>query len=180
MSGDLLIMTSNGGVANSETISEKPVMTLLSGPAAGVLGGQWAGTLSDHKRLITFDVGGTSADIGIFTEQGFAESLVGDTRIAGYPVQVPMIDIHTIGAGGGSIAYLDAGGAFKVGPESAGSFPGPACYGRGGNQPTVTDATLVLGRLDAEHFLDGEMEVSIRKGFSSRARAGIAAGSGAA
>lgn len=163
--GDLLIMTSNGGVANSNTISEKPVMTLLSGPAAGVLGGQWAGMLSDHKRLITFDVGGTSADIGIVTEQGFTESLVGDTRIAGYPVQVPMIDIHTIGAGGGSIAYLDAGGAFKVGPESAGSFPGPACYGRGGSQPTVTDATLVLGRLDAEHFLDGEMEVYPEKAF---------------
>lgn len=159
MDCDLLIMTSNGGVANSRTISEKPVMTLLSGPAAGVLGGQWAGKLSDHQRLITFDVGGTSADIGIVTERGFSEATAGDTQIAGYPVQVPMIDIHTIGAGGGSIAYVDAGGAFKVGPRSAGSYPGPACYGRGGELPTVTDATLVLGRLDPDHFLDGEMEI---------------------
>jgi N-methylhydantoinase A len=156
---DLLIMTSNGGVANSKTISEKPVMTLLSGPAAGVLGGQWAGKLSNHERLITFDVGGTSADIGIVTERGFSESSAGDTQIAGYPVQVPMIDIYTIGAGGGSIAYVDAGGAFQVGPQSAGSYPGPACYGRGGELPTVTDATLVLGRLDPDHFLDGEMEI---------------------
>ncbi|MDD9149013.1 MULTISPECIES: hydantoinase/oxoprolinase family protein [unclassified Sporolactobacillus] len=156
---DLLIMTSNGGVANSRTVSEKPVMTLLSGPAAGVLGGQWAGKLSDHQRLITFDVGGTSADIGIVTERGFSEAIAGDTQIAGYPVQVPMIDIHTIGAGGGSIAYVDAGGAFKVGPRSAGSYPGPACYGRGGELPTVTDATLVLGRLDPDHFLDGEMKI---------------------
>lgn len=156
---DLLIMTSNGGVANSATIARKPVMTLLSGPAAGVLGGQWAGKLSNHERLITFDVGGTSADIGIVTENGFSESSSGDTQIAGYPVQVPMIDIYTIGAGGGSIAYVDAGGAFQVGPQSAGSFPGPACYGRGGKLPTVTDATLVLGRLDSDHFLDGEMDI---------------------
>ncbi|WP_028983752.1 hydantoinase/oxoprolinase family protein [Sporolactobacillus terrae] len=156
---DLLIMTSNGGVANSTTISEKPVLTLLSGPAAGVLGGQWAGKLSNHERLITFDVGGTSADIGIVTERGFSESSAGDTEIAGYPLQVPMIDIYTIGAGGGSIAYVDAGGAFQVGPQSAGSYPGPACYGRGGDLPTVTDATLVLGRLDSDHFLDGEMEI---------------------
>lgn len=156
---DLLIMTSNGGVANSTRVSEKPVYTLLSGPAAGVLGGQWAGKLSGHDRLITFDIGGTSADIGIVTESGFAEATAGDTWIAGFPVQVPMIDINTIGAGGGSIAYIDAGGAFNVGPESAGSLPGPACYGRGGTEPTVTDAVLVLGRLDPENFLGGEMEI---------------------
>jgi N-methylhydantoinase A len=164
---DLLIMTSNGGVANSATISEKPVLTLLSGPAAGVLGGQWAGKLSNHERLITFDVGGTSADIGIVTERGFSESSAGDTEIAGYPLQVPMIDIYTIGAGGGSIAYVDAGGAFQVGPQSAGSYPGPACYGRGGDLPTVTDATLVLGRLDPDHFLDGEMEIFPEKAVAS-------------
>ncbi|RYL99038.1 hydantoinase/oxoprolinase family protein [Sporolactobacillus sp. THM7-7] len=164
---DLLIMTSNGGVANSQMISEKPVTTLLSGPAAGVLGGQWAGALSDHNRLITFDVGGTSADIGIVTERGFSEATAGDTWIAGYPVQVPMIDIHTIGAGGGSIAYIDAGGAFQVGPRSAGSYPGPACYGRGGELPTVTDATLVLGRLDPEHFLGGEMEIYPEKAIQA-------------
>lgn len=156
---DLMIMTSNGGVANSGRVSEKPVYTLLSGPAAGVLGGQWAGRLSGHDRLITFDIGGTSADIGIITERGFAEATAGDTWIAGFPVQIPMIDIHTIGAGGGSIAFVDAGGAFQVGPESSGSLPGPACYGRGGTQPTVTDAVLVLGRLDPENFLGGEMKI---------------------
>ncbi|MFT8929674.1 MAG: hydantoinase/oxoprolinase family protein [Sporolactobacillus sp.] len=164
---DLLIMTSNGGVADSKKVSEKPVFTLLSGPAAGVLGGQWAGNLSGHERLITFDVGGTSADIGIVTEQGFAEATAGDTWISGFPVQIPMIDIHTIGAGGGSIAYVDAGGAFQVGPESSGSLPGPACYGRGGTQPTVTDAVLVLGRLDPDHFLGGEMSIYPEKAIKA-------------
>lgn len=164
---DLLIMTSNGGVANSAMVSEKPVYTLLSGPAAGVLGGQWAGRLSGHNRLITFDIGGTSADIGIVTENGFSEATAGDTRIAGFPVQIPMVDVYTIGAGGGSIAYVDAGGAFKVGPESSGSLPGPACYGRGGIQPTVTDASLVLGRLDPDNFLGGEMKIYPEKSIKA-------------
>lgn len=156
---ELHIMCSNGGVATAAGAGEKPVLTLLSGPAAGVLGGAWAGELSERKRLITFDVGGTSADIGIITEQGYSEASARDTFIAGYPVLVPMIDIHTIGAGGGSIAYVDAGGAFRVGPRSAGSRPGPACYGLGGQRPTVTDANVVLGRLDPEHFLGGEMKI---------------------
>jgi N-methylhydantoinase A len=156
---DLHIMCSNGGVATAKMVAEKPVLTMLSGPAAGVLGGEWAGKLSDRNRLITFDVGGTSADIAIVTEQGFSESSARDTWIAGFPVQVPMIDIHTIGAGGGSIAYTDVGGAFHVGPRSAGSFPGPAAYGRGGTQPTVTDAHVVLGRLDPDNFLGGEMNI---------------------
>ncbi|MFM1655793.1 hydantoinase/oxoprolinase family protein [Brevibacillus sp. B_LB10_24] len=156
---DLHIMCSNGGVATPQSVAEKPVTTLLSGPAAGVLGGSWSGTLSRRKKLITFDVGGTSADIGIVTEQGYSESSARDTWIAGYPVMVPMIDIHTIGAGGGSIAYVDEGGAFKVGPRSAGSRPGPACYGHGGMKPTVTDANVVLGRLDEENFLGGEMQI---------------------
>ncbi|WP_047154810.1 hydantoinase/oxoprolinase family protein [Aneurinibacillus tyrosinisolvens] len=156
---DLHIMCSNGGVATPQSVSEKPVNTLLSGPAAGVLGGSWSGNLSQRTKLITFDVGGTSADIGIITEQGYGESSARDTSIAGYPVMVPMIDIHTIGAGGGSIAYMDEGGAFKVGPRSAGSRPGPACYGHGGSKPTVTDANVVLGRLDEENFLGGEMSI---------------------
>ncbi|MCM3760142.1 hydantoinase/oxoprolinase family protein [Alkalihalobacillus oceani] len=156
---DLHIMCSNGGVGTAESVSEKPVNTLLSGPAAGVLGGWWSGTLSDKKKLITFDVGGTSADIGIITEQGIDESSARDTWIAGYPVMVPMIDIHTIGAGGGSIAYIDEGGAFKVGPRSAGSRPGPASYGHGGTRATVTDANVVLGRLDEENFLGGSMKI---------------------
>src|SRR5437867_12633701 len=104
-----------------------------------------------------FDMGGTSADIGVVTNGTFSEATARDTWIAGYPAMVPMIDIHTIGAGGGSIATIDAGGAFRVGPQSAGSQPGPAAYGRGGTAPTVTDANVVLGRLDTENFLGGEM-----------------------
>jgi N-methylhydantoinase A/oxoprolinase/acetone carboxylase beta subunit len=154
---DLHIMRSNGGVATPVMVAEKPVLTLLSGPAAGVLGGAWCGDLSQHTRLITFDMGGTSADIGVVTNGTFSEASARDTWIAGYPALVPMIDIHTIGAGGGSIATIDAGRAFRVGPQSAGSQPGPAAYGRGGNFPTVTDAHVVLGRLDPAHFLDGAM-----------------------
>jgi N-methylhydantoinase A/oxoprolinase/acetone carboxylase beta subunit len=159
LKADLHVMASNGGVATASMVAEKPVMTLLSGPAAGVLGGAWTGALSDRKRLITFDVGGTSADIGIVVDGRFAEATARDTWLGGYPLLVPMIDIHTIGAGGGSIAYVDPGGAFRVGPRSAGAVPGPAAYGRGGTLPTVTDANLVLGRLDPEHFLGGAMRL---------------------
>src|SRR6185312_13666976 len=113
-----------------------------SGLAAGVLGGAWVGELADRRNLITLDIGGTSADIGVVTSGRFGEASARDTWIAGYPVIVPMIDIHTIGAGGGSIAYVDSGGTFKVGPQSAGSQPGPAAYGRGGTAPTVTDANV--------------------------------------
>ena len=154
---DLHIMASNGGVATAAMVSERPVVTLLSGPAAGVLGGAWTGGLSGRNSLITFDVGGTSADIGIVVEGRFAEATPRDTWIAGFPLMVPMIDIHTIGAGGGSIAHQDKGGAFKVGPRSAGARPGPAAYGHGGVEPTVTDANVVLGRLDPGNFLGGEM-----------------------
>ncbi len=157
LKAELHVMSSNGGVATAAMVAEKPVMTLLSGPAAGVLGGAWTGGLSGRQRLITFDVGGTSADIGIVVDGRFAEATARDTWLGGYPLLVPMIDIHTIGAGGGSIAYVDHGGAFRVGPRSAGAVPGPAAYGRGGTQPTVTDANLVLGRLDSEHFLGGAM-----------------------
>ena len=162
---DLHIMCSNGGVGTAETVSARPVNTLLSGPAAGVLGGRWSGNLSQKEKLITFDVGGTSADIGIITEQGIDESSARDTWIAGFPVMVPMIDIHTIGAGGGSIAHVDEGGAFKVGPRSAGSRPGPASYGHGGTKPTVTDANVVLGRLDESNFLGGSMRIFKQEGF---------------
>jgi N-methylhydantoinase A len=157
--GEMHVMTSNGGIATPQTISEKPVYSLLSGLAAGVLGGQWVGRQANCDNLITFDVGGTSADIGMVTAGSYSEASARDTEIAGFPVMVPMIDVHTIGAGGGSIAYVDAGNAFRVGPRSAGSVPGPAAYGQGGVEPTVTDANLVLGRLDAEHFLGGEMKV---------------------
>lgn len=159
ISGDLRLMRSNGGVATAESASEAPATLLLSGPAAGVLAGQWVGKLSGRENLITLDVGGTSADIGIITKRGIVEASARDTWIAGYPIMVPMIDIHTIGAGGGSIARVDSGGAFRVGPKSAGANPGPACYGRGGQDPTVTDANVVLGRLDADHFVGGEMQI---------------------
>ena len=156
---DLHVMSSNGGVATAKMVSDRPVMTLLSGPAAGVLGGAWTGELSNRTKLITFDMGGTSADIGIVSDGTFAQASARDTWIAGYPLLVSMIDIHTIGAGGGSIAYADPGGGFRVGPRSAGAIPGPAAYGRGGKQPTVTDANVVLGRLDKDYFLGGEMSL---------------------
>ena len=159
LKADLRIMRSNGGLATAALIGELPVLTLLSGPAAGVLGGAWSGALSGRKNLITFDIGGTSADIGIVRDGAFVEATARDTSIGGYPVLVPMIDIHTIGAGGGSIAFVDAAGAFRVGPRSAAAVPGPAAYGHGGAFPTVTDANLFLGRLDAAHFLGGAMQL---------------------
>jgi N-methylhydantoinase A len=157
--GDLRIMASNGGVATVKMVTERPALTLLSGLAAGVLGGAWIGDLVERRRLITFDIGGTSADIGIVVDGVFAETDARSTSIAGFPLLMPMLDIHTIGAGGGSIAHVDRGGAFRVGPQSAGAVPGPAAYGRGGDQPTVTDANLVLGRLDPHDFLGGGMKL---------------------
>src|SRR5215472_15985543 len=170
---DLRIMASNGGVATPAMVAERPVLTLLSGPAAGVIGGDWAGGLSGKRNLITFDVGGTSADIGIVTQGTFGEATARDTWIAGFPVLVPMIDVHTIRAGGGSIAFVDQAGAFKVGPRSAGAMPGPAAYGRGGAKATVTDANVVLGRLDGGSFLGGGMsldEVAARRVIGELAR----------
>src|SRR3954470_14182975 len=157
VAGELHVMMSSGGVASERAAAERPVTLLLSGPAAGILGGQWAGDLAGRKRLITFDMGGTSADIGIVTEDGITEASARDTWIGGYPLLVPMLDVHAIGAGGGSIAYVDEGGAFRVGPRSAGADPGPACYGQGGKEPTISDAHVVLGRLDPERFLGGRM-----------------------
>jgi N-methylhydantoinase A len=159
--GDLRIMASNGGAATAAMVSEKPTLTLLSGLAAGVLGGAWIGELAGRRKVITFDIGGTSADIGIIVDGRLAETDARSTSIAGFPLLMPMIDIHTIGAGGGSIAYIDQGGAFRVGPRSAGAVPGPAAYGRGGTEPTVTDANLVLGRLDAHDFLGGGMKLDV-------------------
>jgi N-methylhydantoinase A/oxoprolinase/acetone carboxylase beta subunit len=154
---DLLVMRSNGGVAAVEEAASRPVTLLLSGPAAGILGAQWASGLIGRRNLITFDMGGTSADIGIVVDGGISEASARDTQIAGYPVLVPMFDIQTIGAGGGSIARVDEGGGFRVGPRSAGAVPGPACYGHGGTEPTISDAHATLGRLDPERFLGGAM-----------------------
>ncbi|UGS34403.1 hydantoinase/oxoprolinase family protein [Capillimicrobium parvum] len=157
VAAELLVMRSNGGVASAREAAERPVTLMLSGPAAGVLGAQWAAGLTGRRNLITFDMGGTSADIGIVADGMVTEASARDTQVAGYPLLVPMFDIETIGAGGGSIARLDAAGAFRVGPQSAGADPGPACYGRGGPDATITDAHLVLGRIDPERFLGGDM-----------------------
>jgi len=157
--GQLLIMGADGGVIPPETAARQSVQILKSGPAGGVVGGVRCGELAGEANFITVDIGGTSADISV-APQGVAR-LVNprDAQVAGFPALVPMLDIDTVGAGGGSIAYVDPGGAFRVGPKSAGAEPGPACYGRGGQDPTVTDANVVLGRLDADRFLGGDLEI---------------------
>jgi N-methylhydantoinase A len=173
---DLRVMMSSGGLASVQSAAERPVTLLLSGPAAGILGGQWAGELAERRRLITFDMGGTSADIGIVTEQGIGEASARDTWVGGYPLLVPMLDVHAIGAGGGSIAFVDPAGAFRVGPRSAGATPGPACYGLGGQDPTVTDAHVVLGRIDPERFLGGQMHLDVEAARSAVERLADAVG----
>ena len=159
--GELHVMTSSGGVATPGMIAQKPASTLLSGLVAGVRGGAFVGRHAGTDRLITLDSGGTSADIGSVVDGRLTDADARSASIAGFPVMLPMIDIHTIGAGGGSIAYLDRGGAFRVGPESAGAVPGPAAYGKGGEMPTVTDANLLLGRLAPKNFLGGEMKLDL-------------------
>lgn len=153
------MMQSNGGVATVEQAIRNPVGLLLSGPAGGVMGGRWTGEACNQREIITIDIGGTSADISVIRDGQLTIKNPRDSEVAYLPVLVPMIDIDAIGAGGGSIAYVDSGGAFRVGPRSAGAEPGPACYGKGGTKPTVTDAQVVLGRLDAEHFLGGGLHI---------------------
>ena len=156
---DVHIMQSNGGITGAETAARRPVRTILSGPAAGVIGGVALAGQAGQPNAITIDMGGTSFDISL-SYQGDVR-YTQDSEIEGFPVKVPMVDIHTLGAGGGSIAWIDPGGALRVGPQSAGAEPGPACYGRGGIEPTVTDANLVLGRLSASAFLGGEMALDV-------------------
>jgi N-methylhydantoinase A len=155
---DLFIMQSNGGVMTADTAMEKSVHTILSGPAAGALAARWLGQMAGFERLVTIDMGGTSADVSLIDSKlVYAQESV----VAGHVIKVPTIDINSVGAGGGSIAFVDQGGALQVGPVSAGALPGPACYGRGGNQATVTDANLVLGRLNPDYFLGGEMRLDV-------------------
>lgn len=149
------INQSNGGIISAATAARHPVRTLLSGPSAGVMGAAWAARAAGFESLITFDMGGTSTDVAR-VEHG-EPVIVSERAVGGYPVRIPTLEIESVGAGGGSIAWVDSGGALKVGPESAGAQPGPACYGRGGTRPTVTDANVVLGRLSATHLLDGGM-----------------------
>ncbi len=151
----LRIMQSNGGVISIHTVKEEPVRTILSGPAGGVVGALKIGKLAGFEKLITFDMGGTSTDVSLIDNK---LSITTESKIEGFPVKVPMIDVHTVGAGGGSIAYVDKGGALNVGPESAGADPGPICYGKG-EKITVTDANLFLGRLIPDYFLGGNMKI---------------------
>jgi N-methylhydantoinase A len=152
----LRIMQSNGGSIASETARQVAARTLLSGPAAGVVGAAFVGELAGFRRLITLDIGGTSTDVALVDGE-ISEAT--DGKIGGYPTRLPMIDIHTVGAGGGSIAWFDVGGALRVGPGSVGAQPGPAAYGRGGTEATVTDANVVLGRLIPGAFLGGGMQL---------------------
>ena len=159
----LHVMKSNGGVMSASTAQKESIHTILSGPAGGVLGGVALAKERGSKNAITVDMGGTSFDICLTYDGRMRFSK--ETEIGGHAVRSPMIDIHTIGAGGGSIAWIDAGGAPRVGPQSAGADPGPACYGLGGIEPTVTDANVVLGRLSPERFLGGEMPIDPELAF---------------
>lgn len=152
------LMQSFGGVASADAAREKPVNLLLSGPVGGVLGAIWTSKLTELSNVITLDIGGTSADISVLADLQPSMKHLLDTQVGGYAAMVPMIDVGTIGAGGGSIAYIDEGGFFRVGPESAGAAPGPACYNRGGTRPTVSDANIILGRLGTK-LLGGRMEI---------------------
>ncbi|WP_224269009.1 hydantoinase/oxoprolinase family protein [Haloprofundus salinisoli] len=154
------IMQSNGGIASAATVREHAVTTALSGPAAGVVGAGATVEASESLRgLVTFDMGGTSSDVSLVRD-GEVERTT-DAEISGHPIRVPMVDVHTVGAGGGSVAWVDAGGALRVGPESAGANPGPASYGRGGERPTVTDANVVLGYIGADTALGGELSLDV-------------------
>ncbi|PZX17169.1 N-methylhydantoinase A [Palleronia aestuarii] len=148
---------SNGGVVRFEAAAETPVRAVLSGPSTGVVAAQAIGAASGFADVITFDMGGTSSDVALLA--GGEVVLTSESVVHGYPIKAPMLDIHTVGAGGGSIARIDAGGLLKVGPESAGADPGPVCYGRGATEPTVTDANIVLQVLNPTHLLGGRMEV---------------------
>lgn len=154
---EVLITQSNGGVMSAGYALEHGASTLLSGPSAGAVGGMFFATQLEMPDLIVMDMGGTSYDVSLIKDGVYAMTTEGE--IARYRVALPMIDIHTIGAGGGSIAYLDEGGMLRVGPQSAGADPGPACYGRGGTQPTTTDANVVLGFINPDFYLGGEFVI---------------------
>jgi N-methylhydantoinase A/oxoprolinase/acetone carboxylase beta subunit len=155
----LAVMQSNGGSISAAAARAQAVRTVLSGPAGGVVGAREVARAAGFDRIISFDMGGTSTDVSLIDR---AIATTTDSRIGDFPVRLPVIDIHTVGAGGGSIAYVDSGGALRVGPQSAGADPGPVCYGRG-TDITVTDANLLLGRLDPQFFLGGRMRLDLAR-----------------
>lgn len=156
---------SNGGLMSIREAAAYPIKTGLSGPAAGVIGVQYLMNLIDVKNVITIDVGGTSTDISMIVDGNIESSK--DKNISGYPVRIPSIDISTIGAGGGSIAWIDSGGILKVGPQSAGAEPGPACYARGGTEAAITDARVVLGHLNNKELLSGQLPIDSGLSFQA-------------
>ena len=157
--GQIYVMQSSGGITTAARAAREPVRTILSGPAGGVVASARLAETLGITRAISFDMGGTSTDVCLLDGPPNTTS---ETTLAGLPVAVPVLDVHSVGAGGGSVARVDAGGALRVGPESAGAVPGPICYGRGGTRPTVTDANLLLGRLDSDHFLGGAFKLDSR------------------
>ena len=170
---DFLIMQSNGGTIRAEQARREAVRSILSGPAGGVVGAHHIASLVGKRRVITLDMGGTSTDVSLSSG---TMQVTTEADIGGLPVRIPVVDIHTIGSGGGSIAYIDRGGALRVGPRSAGADPGPVCYGRGGAEPTVTDANVVLGRLPPDHFLGDEMALNADAAHAALDALGQAAG----
>ena len=162
---ELHVMQSNGGIMGVTTTIEKPVHTILSGPAGGVIGSVALAAQAGEPNVISVDMGGTSFDVSL-TYQGQIRRTQ-ESEMEGMVIKTPMIDIHTLGAGGGSIAWIDTGGALRVGPHSAGADPGPACYGQGGDQPTVTDANLVLGRLNPDYFVGGDIQLDVEAAQSA-------------
>lgn len=166
------IMQSNGGLLTASEARKQAVRTILSGPAGGIVGAVEIARLCGFPKALTFDMGGTSTDVALAARE---PRLTTEARIDNLPVRVPMLDIHTVGAGGGSIAAIDAGGSLRVGPESAGAVPGPACYGRG-DRATVTDAHVVLGRIGAEQLVGGEMRIDAAAAERAVARVGAGLG----
>ncbi|MBS0224482.1 MAG: hydantoinase/oxoprolinase family protein [Proteobacteria bacterium] len=157
---DILVMQGNGGTISSQLIARSAVNTVMSGPASGVMAAAYTGRMSGQPNLITYDMGGTSTDVGLIEDA--VPQVSGELELEyAMPIHVPMVDVHTIGAGGGSIASVDVAGMLRVGPESAGARPGPICYGRGGGEPTITDANLVLGRLNPDHLLGVDRPVTL-------------------
>ena len=166
------IMQSNGGLLTASEARKQAVRTILSGPAGGIVGAVEIARLCGFPKALTFDMGGTSTDVALAARE---RRLTTEARIDNFPVRVPMLDIHTVGAGGGSIATIDAGGSLRVGPQSAGAVPGPACYGRG-DRATVTDAHVVLGRIAARQLVGGEMRIDAAAAERAIARVGAGLG----